>query len=458
VAERAPGAAGGESPAPIARTTAFWLVLGLAAATRLLFFFTSAPWAPSQIAGNLIVGDAVDYQQIAVSFLRGEHPGLVVLERAPLYPLYLTAVYAVFGVQPWVAILLQIPMAVAVCWLLHDLTARWFGRGALAAALLYALEPHAILSAVSLLTDTLYTLLLLAAVHLTLRALDSNRLATWAAAGATLGASVLVRPIGLYLIVPLLGWAAFRHRRQLGRAALVAAVVAASWSAALAPWLISNFTRYDAIGVSTKGGSHLLFWMVGYTEVQRSGRPLAAVWDEFRVAVDSAGGGVAENPFRRSQVMTELAKRYIAAHPLDFAKASLRGVLFTFANLGTAGIARGLGLEARDIDADWHGGASIGARLRSFFASKSPAEHVILVYVAAVLALTYAAAAAGIAFAISERRWAPLAIAAALIFYFLAFVGPISVARYKLPFMPYYLALAGFGLAALGARFAGRRR
>jgi 4-amino-4-deoxy-L-arabinose transferase-like glycosyltransferase len=430
---------------------ALLVVLGLGLALRLLVFLVSQPWSPEQIEKRVLEGDAAEYQAVAEAFLHGEDPGEVGLARTPLYPLYLAGVYAVAGVRPWVAILGQILFAAGTLLLVHRLAARWFGpkTGCVAAAL-YAIDPHSIVGACALLTDTLYTFLLLASVVLFLESLETRRRVGAVAAGLLLGAGALIRPVGLFLIPVYALVVVFAGRRALGIAVATATMVAVASALPVLPWMIRNQARWGEFAITTKGGSHLLTWVAAYTEVQRTGKPVEVVRAELLAAADSAGAATAPNPFARARIQGEVAKRTLAAHPLFYAKVHIRGVIHVFTNLGTQGIARTLRIPPSKLDVEWFGGAGWRARLGSFFRSKSPAEFAIAGAVGLFLAIVYLAAARGVVRAFVSRRWEPLIVSLGLILYFMAFVGPIGVGRYKLPFIPYLLTLAAVGLVPFG--------
>ena len=89
------------------------------------------------------------YETIALSLVsRGEFalmPGLPTSRREPSYPLFIAAVYALFGARPGLVIFLQCLLSAATGWLLWLTGRRLFGAGvALAALAAFMLHPQSI--------------------------------------------------------------------------------------------------------------------------------------------------------------------------------------------------------------------------------------------------------------------------------------------------------------------------
>lgn len=89
------------------------------------------------------------YETIALSLLqRGEYaltPGVPTSLREPSFPLYIALVYSLFGVRPWVIVLLNCLLSAATGWLLWLAGRRLFGElAALAAFAVFMVHPQAI--------------------------------------------------------------------------------------------------------------------------------------------------------------------------------------------------------------------------------------------------------------------------------------------------------------------------
>jgi 4-amino-4-deoxy-L-arabinose transferase-like glycosyltransferase len=151
----------------------------------------------------------------------------------------------------------QLAMIVVVFELGRRLTGR--ALAGLVAAGLLALWPNLVFHTAVALTESLFLLLLVAALLLAVAApWEERRWEPWrlAAVGAVLGAATLVRPVTvpvfpLLLVVLLV--ARFGWRRAIGHTALVCACAAA----VLLPWLVRNVVVMDAVALSTNTGDNL---------------------------------------------------------------------------------------------------------------------------------------------------------------------------------------------------------
>ena len=231
----------------------FFFAFALAAlALRLLFFFIYP----------CITDDSRIYTDFATNLLQHGVYGRTVGDRVvpadsrlPGYPLFLAAIFAVFGVGNFKAVLLvQIFLDLITCLLIADLARRTVSdRAAQVAFALAALCPFFANYAAAELTETLeifFTVLALNCAVSGMQALDlripwRNRLAPWIASGLAVGACILLRPdggillasLGLYLLIVLL------MRRRDQKAAIFAAGIATLLGAAvlLVPWTLRNF-------------------------------------------------------------------------------------------------------------------------------------------------------------------------------------------------------------------------
>jgi hypothetical protein len=172
-------------------------LLTLALALRLVFLVLAGVNAP-------LVGDELAYQQIAANVAAGRgfvqdnnpfFPGQALYAwQAPFYPLSLAALYLIFGPHPIVAKLFGILLGVATTYLTFDLARRVFsapplakgnpslptvrkgggGRVAFLAALFVTVYPGLLTNAHLVLSETLFTFLLVLAFDLVAVAMDAS--------------------------------------------------------------------------------------------------------------------------------------------------------------------------------------------------------------------------------------------------------------------------------------------
>ncbi|HVN39897.1 MAG TPA: glycosyltransferase family 39 protein [Myxococcota bacterium] len=238
------------------------------------------------------------YHEWAASIARGEGLGGQVFLNGPAYPVFLAAIYRIFGPSVLAAKAVQSALGVLDCVLVWALGRRlltpMIGLGG--AAILAVYEQALFYPATLLLEGALNTLLL-GMLWLCVRAQESGRPARWAAAGACTGLAALARPTALGFALAMTLWAALRPgvvRRARGISALAYALGVA---AAIAPATVYN---------ARVGGDFVLVTYAGGMNLYIGNNP--ASHGEFDVPpiVPTA---LADDPEEQRAVFAELAER-----------------------------------------------------------------------------------------------------------------------------------------------------
>ncbi len=165
------------------------------------------------------------------------------------YPAYLGALYAIFGVAPWVVSLGGALAGSASVALTHRLALRVASqRAAFVAALALAVMPSQWIFAAAPMTETLWGALLSVATWLLVRG------SRWPIVSIAVAAAVYVRPQALVVAAAL----PFALDLPLRERAKKAAVIIAAALALVAPWTLRNCRAIDGCAlVSANGGSNL---------------------------------------------------------------------------------------------------------------------------------------------------------------------------------------------------------
>jgi 4-amino-4-deoxy-L-arabinose transferase-like glycosyltransferase len=292
------------------------------------------------------VADPADYDRIAVS-LAGGHgfgatalaaPGTPSALRPPLYPLMLGLTYRIAGHSWTAARTLEALLGVILVLLLFLLARRLYGRRvALVVAALAALMPTLVVLNASLLSETLFLPLEIAALLAAVawRQAPSQRLAV--AAGLACGAAIMTRSIGIALLVAVIAVivTARVSRPTRWRAA---AVVAGAAVVLVLPWAVRNaFELHAFVPVSTQDGPTAAGV---YNRVTFSDEKYYAIWHPpffLREFQPLFYDGI--NEAQLDARLRSRALRYAKSHPGDVATAVGLNTLRLFVDAGRGHVA-----------------------------------------------------------------------------------------------------------------------
>lgn len=268
------------------RTRTEWLLLAglmLALATARV---TAGHWLRARAFDTVMSSDSYGYEASALALMETgrfavgpDRPGEPQIRRTPGYPVFIALVYSVFGKRNHAALLdIQALLSVLVLPLAFALARRRWGRtGAWAATLILALDPISFLYSGMILSETLFTILLMATLLAAAAAVGERRALEWAfAAGLALALAALVRPIAFYLIVLLLAWLAAVRRRRAGDGAAAWTIIAAflPWLILVGGWQTRNYLAVGRPVLSTIGELNQFDYRAAGVIALRDGIPI----------------------------------------------------------------------------------------------------------------------------------------------------------------------------------------
>jgi 4-amino-4-deoxy-L-arabinose transferase-like glycosyltransferase len=261
----------------------------------------------------------------------------------PGYAVFLAAVYRVFGAgsDRWLVVrVIQALLSVVTALLVYLIGRRFGPRVGLTALILAAVYPPLTLANSYVLTEVVYTFLLVLFAFLFLRWVDTHRWVTASGAGAVFGLGVWVRPTGApwLLVAGAIVIVATRDRRA--RAAAQLLVMALIAAMVMAPWWIRNaellgrFVPFGtpngltvAEGMRRDVAEQPPFpWQTGayeYTSADRAMRRVVS--DAFAAAPDPAGGELVYADYWNT-ASRQLVRTLTARWPLPLLRARLRQI------------------------------------------------------------------------------------------------------------------------------------
>lgn len=166
----------------------------------------------------------------------------------PGYPAFLAAIYLVAGTgakRLLAVAIVQALLSALTVFVVYRIASRVGEKTALAAAVFSALYIPSVLIVSSLLTETVYALLLCLLVLAALRMAERKSLLSAVLVGIVFGASLWVRPTALPCVLALFGVLALTFRGQaLQRFLLLALAALVIGAAVLSPWWVRNAALY----------------------------------------------------------------------------------------------------------------------------------------------------------------------------------------------------------------------
>lgn len=354
------------------------------------------------------------------------------LRRTPVYPLFLRGVFDVFGSHYVAVVAVQLVFSVATVALTY-----WLGslilprRYALIAAAALAIDPASIVFSNQMLSETVFALLLTAALALTVLARRQSSLGVACLAGVLLGVAILTRPVAQYLPL-VLALAVAAAPAVLRRSALaVAAAMVVGSVVLVGAWVVRNEAKTGVATVSTIDGYNMLqYRAVGALVEDGEPRNLAQHDVLVRLAPHVRLG---DNAAQVSRAELRVGLSILAEHPVGALKSWARGeakLLVGPAKTETAVLLTG----RQDV--------------------RGPALNALVVVEELVTIVIVVAGGVGILGLVVGRVRRPelWPLAATVIYLVAVSGGPEAYSRFRVPVAPLLVVLGAGALEAVNAR------
>jgi 4-amino-4-deoxy-L-arabinose transferase-like glycosyltransferase len=246
------------------------------------------------------------------------------------YPLFITLASGWSAPNPVAVAFAQLAMTGMIAVLVVALGDRLGNRGvALAGGWLYALLPTAALWALTVMSETLFTVILLLACLSWLASIQRARPLLGAAAGLALGLAAFVRPIGLALVPLWVLLTVIALRRDAGwrRALAVGAATIIGATMIVLPWSLRNLATHGVFAFSGVGERTFFNFNVAQVKAEAEG-----------ITRDQAASELGTSS---SNLVDSL--RIITRYPGAFALEQAKGLFRTLFGLEAGSWARLLG-------------------------------------------------------------------------------------------------------------------
>jgi 4-amino-4-deoxy-L-arabinose transferase-like glycosyltransferase len=359
----------------------------------------------------------------------------------PIYPVFIAVLSLSGPASPRTIAIAQAFLGALTCVMFLLLAIRILPFGwAFVVALIYALHPGAIASASAILSETVFTALLVSAILMLSTSLQKDRLSLTAAAGLTLGLAVLCRSIVLLLPFVIFGAMLLRRQRRSVAHGLVLIVAVLL---IVTPWSIQRSRVAGRfIPIQDQYAAAALFYVASRSDWDQNLVCWACVTEESKklVAAATAGRsheGEKEN-IKADKILFDKAMQQIGQDPLKYFLSRVRSFPHLFLT---------------SYDSFTGTFESYGALLaQRAFVRLSEKIFLFLVFSLAPLLL-------GIAGLIFSRTSVSATLYGCVWLYLLIAHLPLWVEpRFWLPATPFLLLSAGLGASKLWERFSKGRR
>lgn len=442
-----------------AHSKKYLILFTTALLARLFFFILVRPWDPYVQENIILQSDAKGYHLLAATILSQNEfvneTGSAESLRTPLYPLYLSITYLLFGSKPWIPIFFQIILDCISCILLFRIIKKFTSvKTAFISSLFFAFDPFLIFFSVTLLSETLFIILLITGTFFLSGAVQTHSKKLFYVnvifAACFFGLATLVKPISFYLMIVIPVFLLFVKRLNFKPVLISAAVFVIVFGLCVLPWGIRNMNTFGTLSLSTSGSFNLLVLYVSPFEAAVRNQPAEVVkqslLDEADILMVKDGLVISElNDFQKAKYWDKLSLNYIKNNYIKFIQYSFIGMIHSFGNLGTRGFAEALRLPHNEERFEIKGKENFMQQLKDFMNQKSVYEIAIAIIVLMFLLLQYICLITGVFVSWKTVKKDYLWYCLIMTAYFIILTGAAGLVRFRLPAIPFYLVFAGAG-------------
>lgn len=410
-----------------------WIVIGFLAASR-----------PS----NLLKSDSKVYLKIAEN-LRTHHvysqddapPYQPETFRVPGYPLFLLPFEALFHPPTTAILIVQMIMALGTIWILLSAVRPWTdSRARNLVLLLWGLDIVYLFHMPMIMSESLFVFVLVLALTHVMQASEELSVRKTMGAALLLGATILIRPVSMFM--PVVFSPVFWRRKRL-----ILIFLASAYSVP-ALWVVRNYHVANMAQLTSQGGYDLLRYPASSVMALANGTTRAEEEERIRAEIDATVGGNWNSNAARSNAYGQAAVRIMKDHPLLTIKYHLFGVLRILAGHGLELPAEFFMSDENSFQANTTYGEAIkGAGTRALLKSFPVLIPLLILYLI-VLGFVYIMYMWGLWKLFQQKMIAKGFLLLSGPLYLLAVSSHQGYHRYRIPLLPFLFAGAAMGISA----------
>lgn len=459
---------------PIRTPKRLRLILILAGISLLCRFLFTLPAVrdPSKL---FLSPDGREYNRLAINVIENHifsadsiPPYQPEHSRPPLYPLFIAMLYAILGKHPLLVVSAQVMVGALTVILLFLLALRITASEKLSfiASLLFALSPNVSFFSAQLLTETLFSFLLLFAFYFFIAYIQHRKTHHLLISAFALGLSTLTRVVSLYLPIFLVIFLMYLYRKEISKLVIPTLLFLAMYYVTLSPWYARNFVVFKKLVIVE---INLLPWHAAMLEANLKKISVQEASDllknELRVRAENPPQVDTNNPVEVARLGRKIGLEHIKKAPMIYAKIHFMGMLtnltiplgftplllyFTGKSFEQLGFKTAVSHDILILFS--RGKISSGLKLLWKNRVKNAPKGILMLFLAGLFYQIIILLFAVIGLFTPYVKKRTIVLFVLVILYFLVVTGPLVESRFRTPIEPFFSMLAAMGFCRVFLR------
>ncbi|MGQ0828253.1 MAG: ArnT family glycosyltransferase [Bacteroidota bacterium] len=377
--------------------------------------------------------------------------------RTPVYPLFIAFAEGI-GPEGFSIIVLQIVISIATCYFTYriavELTQNLFIGNV--AALLVAIDLPSIVLANLVLTETLFSFLLILSFYFFIKYLKENKNKQLIYSGSFLGLTILCRPIAFFIPFLFAGFVVFKQRKNISALLKQLLLLFGFVLLVISPWLIRNKIVYDHYFLSVIREHNMLNYKGASIYAERYNYSLAKAqstlrWKTYR----EFKGDAHKQPYEYGKYIEKEGMKLIFEYPAIFIKHHMIGIANFFLRPARSYIDIQLGHWGKGYDTipkDY-------PVFKYLFEHNSRLTVVLVFFQLFILLLAYFFCIAGVLYMKKNHLFGFLLLLVLTILAFANFNMPaVTESRFRVPVWPLITVMSACGIYYVKENFSKKKK
>lgn len=372
--------------------------------------------------------------------------------RTPLYPFFIILAEAI-GPEGFSIIACQIILSILTCYFTFKLSLVITSSRFIScvSALIIALDIPSIVMNTLVLTETLFTFVLIVSVYSFVIFLQKKKLKILLLSGLFCGAAVLCRPIGFFLPFLFVAFLIVSERKQIGKIIIPLIIFSVTVFISITPWLIRNKITFDHYFLSVIREHNMQNYQAAAVYAKLHNRSLPESqsilrWKTFK----SFNGDANKQPYEYAKFIEKDAINIALENPEILFMHHLKQFFYFFTKPCRAYIDIQMG--------NWGSGYNTIPKdypiFKYLFEHNSKLTITLVMFQLVLLTILYLAIIFGIIYFKQEGKMFYFLLLFLIVFCFANLTMPsIAESRFRVPVMPYIAILSASGIYFLREKF-----